>query len=71
MEGEPTVSRGTLTRRNVLQAALAAAAPYVITSAALGGRGPLSPSERIGMGFIGLGGRGGGILSHFLRKGVS
>ena len=62
---------GTLTRRNVLKAALAAAAPYVITSTALGGGGLLSSSERIGMGFIGLGGRGGGILPHFLQKGVS
>jgi len=50
-----------LTRRGLLKAA-AAAAPYVIASAALGAEGRLPPSERIGMGFIGLGTQGGGHL---------
>jgi len=38
--------------------AAAAAAPYVITSAALGGEGKPPASERITVGFIGLGGHG-------------
>ena len=53
------MTSAALTRRNLLKAALAAAAPYVITSSALGVEGVLPASERIGMGFIGLGGRGG------------
>jgi predicted dehydrogenase len=52
-----------ITRRGILKAAAAAvAAPYVITSGALGAEGRLPPSERIGMGFIGLGTQGGGHL---------
>jgi len=62
----------TLTRREFFRAAAAAAAaPYVLTSTALGGEGALPASERIALGFIGLGGRGGGILKHFLQQGVS
>jgi len=61
-----------LTRRTFLKAsAAAAAAPYVLTSTALGGEGALPASERIALGFIGLGGRGGDILKHFLQQGVS
>jgi len=57
------------TRREFLRAATAAAtAPYVITSAALGGPGRLPASERIGLGFVGLGGRGLGIMRHFLGR---
>jgi hypothetical protein len=49
----------TLTRRNVLKAALAAAAaPYVVTSAALGGKGLLSPM--VARGFIPRAAVGGG-----------
>ncbi len=49
----------TATRRDVLKSAAAAlAAPYVITSAALGGEGKLPASERIALGQIGCGGRG-------------
>lgn len=49
----------TITRRGfVKRAAAALAAPYVITSAALGGEGRPAASERIVMGTIGLGGRG-------------
>src|SRR5688500_8145367 len=52
-----------LTRRNFLKTGAAvAAAPYVITSGALGGNGPPPASERVTMGFIGVGGQGGGHL---------
>jgi predicted dehydrogenase len=40
----------------------AVAAPYVVTASALGKGGFASPSERITMGFIGVGGQGGGHL---------
>jgi len=66
------MSRGTITRRGFMKGAAAAiGAPYVVSSLALGGQGGLPASERIGMGFIGLGGRGRGILPHFLRPGLS
>ena len=51
-----------ITRRGLLKGAAAAAAPYVIASGAWGADGRLPPSERIGMGFIGLGTQGGGHL---------
>ena len=48
-----------LTRRNFIRGATAAvAAPYVITSTALGLQGRPAASERITMGTIGVGGRG-------------
>jgi hypothetical protein len=40
----------------------AIAAPYVVPAAALGRDGATAPGERIGMGFVGLGGQGGGHL---------
>ena len=56
-------------RRTFLKAA--AAAPCVVASTALGLGAGLPPSDRIGLGFIGLGGRGSGILRHFIQSGVS
>jgi predicted dehydrogenase len=53
------VSNGKITRRALVQGAGAAlAAPYVITSAALGAEGKPPASQRIAMGAIGIGGRG-------------
>ncbi|HEY3319368.1 MAG TPA: Gfo/Idh/MocA family oxidoreductase [Planctomycetota bacterium] len=50
-------------RRSFLKAAAAAvAAPYFIPARALGKDGAVPPSERINMGFIGLGGQGSGHL---------
>jgi len=53
-----------ITRRSLLKGAAAAvaAAPYVVAASALGADGRLAPSERIAMGFIGLGNQGGGHL---------
>jgi len=52
--------RKRMTRRGLLlkAAGAAVAAPYVITSGALGGSGRPAASERIVMGCIGVGGRG-------------
>ena len=48
-----------LTRREFLKGAAAAvAAPYVITSAALGAEGRPAPSHRVTVGFVGTGGQG-------------
>lgn len=53
----------TVTRRAFLgTVASTVAVPYIITSSALGGNRRVSPSERIRMGFIGLGGQGAGHL---------
>ena len=56
----------TTSRREFLRAAAAAvAAPYVITSAALGADGRPAASERVVMGGIGIGNQGSGDLSSF------
>jgi hypothetical protein len=55
------------TRRDFLKTAAAAvAAPYVLTSTALGAAGRLPASERIVMGAIGVGGQGTGDMNAFL-----
>ncbi len=52
-----------VSRRGFMKAAAATVAmPYIIPSSALGADGHVSPSERICMGFIGIGGQGGGHL---------
>ena len=51
------------TRREFLKAAASTVAlPYVIAGSALGAGGKMPPSERVNMGFIGLGGQGSGHL---------
>jgi len=61
-----------LSRRSFLRRAFAlAAAPAVIPASVIGAEGNRPPSDRIGMGFIGLGGRGGGIMYSFLQPGHS
>ena len=56
-----------LSRRRFLGGAGAlVAAPYVITSGALGGEGQPPASERITMAGIGMGGRGSGDLRAFM-----
>ncbi len=52
-----------LSRRGLMQSVLAAAAfPAIIPASARGADGLVAPSERIAMGFIGIGGQGGGHL---------
>ncbi len=62
--------RTRMTRRGFLRAAAgAAAAPYVLTSAALGAAGRPAASERITVGFLGTGGHGIGMnLRSFLGQ---
>jgi len=60
-------SGSRLTRRQALRRCLGAigasiAAPVVVRASALGRDGAEPPSERIGMGFVGLGGQGSGHL---------
>jgi hypothetical protein len=54
-------------RRTLLKATAAAAAPYVITSTALGNADTPPASERITLGHIGVGGEGGLLLRFFQR----
>src|SRR5512141_427956 len=55
-----------VSRRNFLKsagtAAVALATPMIIPASALGRDGAVAPSERVAMGFIGLGGQGTGHL---------
>ena len=53
--------KGGMTRRGFLARAAAAAAPLVVPSSILGGESKAPPSDRVGVGHIGLGGRGGGL----------
>jgi len=63
------VSSNEVSRRDFLRGASAAvAAPYVITSAALGNRQFAAASERITMGTIGLGGRGQHVMGAMLAN---
>ncbi len=56
-------NRQQVTRRGLLKAAIAAAAaPYVVSADALGLNGRPPASERVTMGFVGIGGQGGGHL---------
>ena len=41
--------------------------PYIVSSSALGKAGSVAASERIVMGFIGTGGRGGSLLRNFMH----
>jgi hypothetical protein len=61
----------TLSRRSLLKAAMSAgaaavAAPYVLTSSALGADGAVPASDRIVMAGIGMGGQGWGDLNGFM-----
>ena len=62
---------GETSRRRFLKHTACMLAPWVVPASVLGREGQLAPSERIGMGFIGLGGRGGGIMPAFVQRGVS
>ena len=59
--------RNASRRRFLKGAAAAVVAPYVITSTALGTAEKPPASDRITLGHIGVGGRGGGLLSGFLK----
>ena len=67
MNRKNNASRSRSSRREFLRlAAAAVAAPYVITSAALGADGRPAASDRIVMGGVGLGNQGSGDQRNFL-----
>jgi len=63
------ISRRTFLRRASLLAGAAAVGPSIVPSSVLGLDGGLAPSNKIGLGFIGQGGRGQGIAPGFLGAG--
>lgn len=58
----PRISRRGFIGRGARAAGGALAAPVIVPASALGRGGVCAPGERIGMGFIGLGGQGSGHL---------
>ncbi len=60
------IKESRVTRRLILKGAALAAAPYLIPGSALGAAGRPSPSERIVMGFVGVGGQGSGDMGGFM-----
>ena len=61
------MKRSRITRRTFLKGvATATAGPYIISASALGADGRPAPSNRITMGFVGLGGQGSGDMGGFL-----
>ena len=60
------IDRRQLLKKTTHLAAGAMALPYLVPDSAMGKDGTLPPSDRITMGFIGVGGRGGSLLNNFL-----
>jgi len=61
------ISQSRTTRRRFLKGvAAAAAAPYIVHASALGAAGRPAPSNRITMGFVGVGGQGAGDMGGFM-----
>jgi len=63
-----THSRRDFMKRAAGLAAASAVAPYVVPASARGADGTVSPSERIVMGAIGIGGRGGYVMGAFMQN---
>lgn len=62
MKHTPSVTRRDFLRRAAVAASATLAVPTLVPVSVLGRNGTLPPSERITMGFIGVGGQGGGHL---------
>jgi hypothetical protein len=62
MKLSPALSRRSFLRQTTAAMAAACASPCLIPASALGHSGVMAPSERITMGFIGVGTQGGGHL---------
>ena len=63
MSVKSAATRRQFLGRGVTALGAAVAAPHLVPSFALGLDGAVAPSDRIGMGFIGIGGQGGGHLA--------
>lgn len=60
------IARRVFLKQTARIAASSLAMPYIVSSSALGADGRVPPSERIVMGFIGVGARGGALLKNFM-----
>lgn len=68
MKGSSKPAVGRITRRTALKVGLATCAPLVVSARALGLQGATPPSERVVMGFIGVGSHGRGYnMASFLH----
>jgi len=67
MQGAKDVRRRSFLKKAAGAAVGAVSLPYIVSSSALGKAGSVAASERVVMGFIGVGGRGGGLLSIFMH----
>jgi predicted dehydrogenase len=63
---DDSVNRREFLKSLGAEALCAAGFPYVVPSSALGAAGTVPPSERVAMGFIGVGSMGGGHLRTFM-----
>ena len=62
------VTRRDFIKRNLTAALAAAAFPTIVPASALGRAGEAAPSNRIGVGAIGVGPQGRGVMGNFLRQ---
>ncbi len=67
MQPNKQISRRSFLKKTTSAAVGAISFPYIISSSALGQAGGVAASERIVMGFIGVGGRGASLLRNFLH----
>lgn len=67
MQSNKQISRRSFLKKTTSAAVGAISFPYIVSSSALGQAGGVAASERIVMGFIGVGGRGTSLLRNFLH----
>lgn len=67
MQPNKQISRRSFLKKTTSAAVGAISFPYIVSSSALGQAGGVAASERIVMGFIGVGGRGTSLLRNFLH----
>ena len=73
MRANHKTAKGGLSRRGFLKGAAAAAgalsaAPFIVPASARGADGFSAPSDRITLGFIGMGCQNNGLLNNFIRQ---
>jgi len=67
MQPNKKISRRSFIKKTTGAAVGAISFPYIVSSSALGQAGAVAASERIVIGFIGVGGRGASLLRNFLH----
>ena len=68
MSDRPAIGRRQFLKRGIAAVGAGLAAPHVVASTVLGKGGAVAPSERIVLGAMGVGGRGGYVLGCMLRE---